>query len=474
MYLNHYNLKVKPFEITSDPEFLWFGEKHNEAYAMLRYGVIENKGALLLTGDIGLGKTTLIAALVKELSDEIIHTIISDPGVTVMDFYRYLAHGFGLDTSFCSKAEFLRLFRTFLYKCHDKGKSVLLIIDEAQRMGQRVLEDVRLLSNVEKDGIKLMTVFFVGQKEFLETLAHPLARALRQRITVSYTIDPLELSETYRYIAARLRKAGAQANCFTKAAIEEIHLYSGGAPRMINVLCDMAMVVGYSKGVTRIEKQTVRDGARKLPGTVIPIKKSSRVNDRSSEPVPHERRVLPVTEKISEGFPAKRSSGYLFFLMVLALSVLFVIGMFWLQQVGGGALLHSSTPGKGAAVSLSPNDAGRPSLLMYPVTLYFARDSGVMAPQSVPLVRAVASSLKHDRGARIVVRGFVKAMANDFANFKESLSKANFVKNRLVAAGISMDRIRVFGMGSAEPQAHRDGPQVDKIRAYVEIDVVKE
>jgi len=285
MYVKHYSLKTRPFEITADPEFLWLGEKHKEAYAMLRYGVLENKGILLLTGDVGVGKTTLIKALVKDLSRDIVHATIADPGVGVMDFYRFMAQGFKLDASFSSKGQFITTFGSFLHACFNRRKSVLLIIDEAQRMSEKLLDDVRMLSNLERNGTKLLNIFFVGQDEFLNAISKKKFRALRQRITLSYSIEPLTLDETYRYIAARLKKAGAETNCFTKAAIEEIYKYSGGLPRMINLLCDMSMVVGFSKGVTRLEKQTVRDAGRKLPGLTIPNKKAGKASgDESRDP----------------------------------------------------------------------------------------------------------------------------------------------------------------------------------------------
>lgn len=337
MYVKHYNLKTRPFEITTDPEFLWLGEKHKEAYAMLRYGVLENKGILLLTGDVGVGKTTLITALVRELNDDIIHTTISDPGVSVMDFFRFLAHGFQLATSLSSKAEFLTSFRSFLKRNYYRGKSVVLIIDEAQRMSEKLLEEVRLLSNMEQNSTRLLNIFLVGQNEFLDVLNNPRFRALRQRITLSYTIDSLDLRETYRYIAARLKKAGAQSNCFTNAAIEEIHEYSGGSPRMINLLCDMSMVVGYSKGVTRLEKQTVRDAGRKLPGVTIPRKKSSKksieVNWSSieaSQGASTEVGLAPSGLKAPEVPLKKKRSAPIFLLACLVLTLLFAIAMAWI------------------------------------------------------------------------------------------------------------------------------------------------
>ena len=334
MYLKHYNLKSKPFELTLNPDFIWFGEKHKEAYSVLRYGVLENKGLLLLTGDVGMGKTTLISALVRDLPDDIIYTTISDPDVAELDFYRYLCHGFSLDTSFTTKAEFLLLFRSFLNESQASGKRVLLIIDEAQRMGLKLMEDVRLLSNIEKNGSKLINVFFVGQTEFLDALERPKVRALRQRISLSYTIEPLALNETYKYIASRLKSGGAQANFFTKAAIEEIHAYSGGSPRMINVLCDIAMVVGYSKGVTRLEKQTVRDGARQLPGLKVPVKKRNKHENRAVQAAPQRKAECLVEQDILDPFTVTKRSGSLFLIACIALTLLFAVGMSWLKLAG--------------------------------------------------------------------------------------------------------------------------------------------
>ncbi|BCS97079.1 hypothetical protein DSLASN_27110 [Desulfoluna limicola] len=471
MYLKHYGLAVKPFEITTSPEFVWFGEKHREAYALLRYGVVENKGPLLLTGDVGVGKTTLINALVGELSNSVIHMIISDPGVSVMDFYGYLAQGFGLDTRFLTKVEFLSGFRGFLQESYKKGKKVLLIIDEAQRMDQGLLEDVRLLSNIENDGIKLINVFFVGQTEFLETLSHKRTRALRQRIAASHTIEPLVLNETYRYIAARLKKAGAQTNFFTKAAIEEIHLYSGGAPRMINALCDMAMMVGYSKGVKRLEKQTIRDGARKLPGIVRPVKKSTGIMDGPRQAAPQKRLVTCSTPEDSEKKQAKRSSG-LSVLMAGTCGALFVAVALALVQRGGVGTISSYVKGWGADVAHRLESNGQVGGLEYPVSLLFLYDSGMMDPRSVPLIQAVASSLKQDRDALVVIKGYAHGTPKGNDPMALSLAKAEFVKRRLTAAGIAKDRIRVFGMGGARDGAPVPSPQGDKTGVTVEVDLV--
>ena len=166
MYLSYYNLHTKPFQISTDPKFLWLGEKHKEALAALKYGIIDNKGFVLLTGDVGTGKTTLIHALINMLGEDVIVANISDPGLNIMDLYAFIAHAFGLNGKFRTKAEFLFCLKDFLDTSYKNGKIVLLIIDEAQRLRDDLLEEIRLISNIEKQDTKLINIFFVGQPEF--------------------------------------------------------------------------------------------------------------------------------------------------------------------------------------------------------------------------------------------------------------------------------------------------------------------
>ena len=152
---------MKPFQISSDPKYLWLGEKHQEALAVLKYGIMDNRGFLLLTGDVGTGKTTLINALINSLGDNIISAIIPDPGLELIDFLNYIANAFKLNKTCLSKGEFLAEFQTFLHNSHCDNKKVLLIIDEAQRLNPEILEEIRLLSNIEREDEKLLNIFFV-------------------------------------------------------------------------------------------------------------------------------------------------------------------------------------------------------------------------------------------------------------------------------------------------------------------------
>ncbi len=264
MYLSHYNLKEKPFQISTDPKFLWMGEKHQEALATLKYGIQDNKGFLFLTGDIGTGKTTLINGLLNSLNEDVIVAVIPDPNLDNIDFFKIIANDFNIDKNFDGKGEFLLVFRDFLYGAHDDGRKVLLIIDESQRLGDMLLEEIRLLSNIEKQNTKLINIFFVGQQEFNDIILKPENKALRQRITVNYSLSPLTMAETDEYIKYRLSVAGADKFIFNTSAVHEIYLFSEGYPRLINTICDRALLTGYVKEAARIDDRIISECAQDL------------------------------------------------------------------------------------------------------------------------------------------------------------------------------------------------------------------
>jgi len=264
MYTTFYDLNEKPFQISSEPDFMWFGENQQEALATLKYGVLDNKGFLLLTGDVGTGKTTLINTLIQSLSDDIVCTTVSDPNLSKLDFFNYVASSFGINKEFATKGAFLVGFRRFLFDNYEANKKVLLIIDEAQLLTQELLEEIRLLSNIEKTNTKLINIFFVGQNEFNEILNQSQNRAVRQRLTLNYNIDPLTPDETEKYITYRLKVAGAVKPIFESSAVQEVFMYSGGFPRRINVICDHALLSGYVNDSDTITEQMVQECAKEL------------------------------------------------------------------------------------------------------------------------------------------------------------------------------------------------------------------
>ena len=284
MYLEHYHLKTKPFQITADPKFLWLGEKHKEALATLRYGIMDNRGFLLLTGEVGTGKTILINRLVSMLDIDTVVATLPDPDLESMDFYNLLADGLKMDRAFNGKGEFLIHLRDFLHQSYADRKQVLLVIDESQRLNHRLMEDIRVLSNIELQDRKLINIFFVGQQEFNSILMAPQNRALAQRITVRYHIEPLDEKEVGEYVQHRLKIAGSTQELFNPSAMVEVFRFSGGIPRLINIICDHALLTGYARGIKLIDNQVIKECAEELriPVPVVQTNYNGSRSDTSS------------------------------------------------------------------------------------------------------------------------------------------------------------------------------------------------
>ena len=279
---------------------MWFGEKHQEALATLRYGILDNKGFLLLTGDVGTGKTSLINSLIQSLSDNIICATVPDPSLEKLDFLNYIAAAFGIDREFQSKGSFLAFFRNFLSQASERGKKVLLIVDESQLLTQEMLEEIRLLSNIERTDAKLINIFFIGQNEFNEILNRPQNRAVRQRLTLNYNLDPLTPDETHAYIRHRLKVAGTTETLFDMSAVQEVFMYSGGFPRRINILCDHALLSGYVKEQKVIDGAIVKECAKELK---IP----AHVRNRDINGFAHaHQRPAPAPDQSPAGIPSVR------------------------------------------------------------------------------------------------------------------------------------------------------------------------
>ncbi len=257
MYLTHYGYKKKPFDISSDPDFLWLGQKHANALNTLKNGIIQNRGFVLLTGDVGTGKTTLINAF-RRLNDvATIIVTIPDPDMEPVDFLNFLAAEFEMGRKFTDKEDFLYHFKGFLLRAYGSYTKVLIIIDEAQRLNRRLLEEIRSLATLEMGGRRLLKIFFVGQTEFNEILMEATNTAVRKEIVAGYHIEPLTENETGQYINHRLQVAGATEDIFSNQCRRKIHSITRGFPRLINILCDHALLTGYVDGVRRIEAKII-------------------------------------------------------------------------------------------------------------------------------------------------------------------------------------------------------------------------
>lgn len=262
MYTDFYNLKEKPFNLTPSSRFLYLGEVHKEALALLTYGVAERKGFILLTGEVGTGKTTMIQALLNNLDDSVQYVYLSNPLLSPDDFLKHLtSSALKKNVRFKTRGEVLLELEGFLRQCLQHQKNFVLIIDEAQKLSFDLLEEIRLLSNMESAEEKLINIFLIGQPEFNEKLSEPRCRPLLQRISIRFHIKPLDLKSTQEYIATRLKAAGAEngGKIFPKNVARAIHQYSEGYPRMINVLADNVLLLGYSREKKRITPAMIKE-----------------------------------------------------------------------------------------------------------------------------------------------------------------------------------------------------------------------
>ncbi len=274
MYERFYYLNEKPFKITADPRFLFWSEGHKEALAHLRYGVEERKGFVVITGEVGTGKTTLLQALLARLKDNIHYVAVSNPGMSVDDFLYYIGNAFGLSVGTFSKAQFLMKFSDFLQESARQGKYVLLIVDEAHKLSVELLEEIRLLSNLETAEEKLLNIFLVGQPELNRKLTDPSLLPLRQRICASYHLLPLSREDVGGYLKKRLLIAGAKfSNLFKPSAVRAIYKYTRGYPRAINILADQALLTGFVRGKKEINTRIIREASKDL---MLPGEKRSR------------------------------------------------------------------------------------------------------------------------------------------------------------------------------------------------------
>jgi len=264
MYLKHYGLSRQPFKLSSDPDFLWTGEKQKAALEALKEGILENKGFVLLTGEVGTGKTTLVNAFPKLNEIATITVTIPDPGMDPLDFCNFLASEFKINRKFSSREDFVRDFKGFLLRSFATYRKVLVIIDEAQRLDYAMLEEVRQLAGIEMAGRRLLKIFFVGQPEFCDMLMDERGAAVRDFIVAAYNIEPLDARETTEYINYRLAVAGVKKGIFTPRALMRVHALTGGYPRTINVLCDHCLLRGYASGIKAIDADTVAVCAKAL------------------------------------------------------------------------------------------------------------------------------------------------------------------------------------------------------------------
>jgi len=285
MYKSFYNLQRNPFEITPDPSFLFPTTRHNEALASLYYGVTAHRGFVVLTGEVGTGKTLILRSLLGLLQRrDVAFALIFNPTLSPLEFMRYIALDFGLPVAGKAKDEIIHVLNGFLLQRHQKGLTTILVVDEAHHSAE-ILEEIRLLTNLETSQQKLLQIVLAGQPELDQKLDSHELRQLKQRVALRCHLDPLSASETKEYMRRRLRIAGAPAanEVFSGPAIETVFRNSRGIPRLINTICENALLSGYAKHAATITSEIIEGVARDLRLGVITVEPSNNAETRLSE-----------------------------------------------------------------------------------------------------------------------------------------------------------------------------------------------
>ena len=512
MYQSFYNLKIKPFQITTDPKFLWLGEKHKEALATLKYGILENKGFLLLTGDVGTGKTVLIHGLMKIIDVAAIVATVPDPGLSSIDFFNFLAEEFKMNRRFDSKGAFLIHLKHFLHKASAIDKKVLLIVDEAQRLNHELIEQIRLLSNIELDNRKLINIFFVGQSEFNKTLNEERNKAVRQRITVSYHIDPLTEQETREYINHRLKVAGCNRELFKPESVRKVYAFSHGYPRLVNIICDHALLTGYSVGKKSIDAGVIKECEKELK---IPLNETNKEKNEQ-EFFETEENPFSVLQNQST---AKRIGYFAVIVLLLVVTGYFLFNLQlkdtprWKMEeiapqtydspalkekesfVPGVASENekeqnlpavkrfdeqaiednnSETSDVSKIASQKDEISAEPQVSPFPdrkIVIYFKRNSNDLPDRAYEMLDRIADFMVHNPKTNININGYTDSIGAYSYNVSVSQFRANIVKGYLVGKGVDPIKIKALGLGPKDPIASNETDKGRQMNRRVEIEL---
>jgi general secretion pathway protein A len=286
MFEQFYQFREKPFQLAPNPDFLYESEKHQHALTYMEYGLTENVGIIVLTGEVGSGKTTTAQYILRQLGDGFDTAMIANTNVSAGQMLRMVQAEFELDAGAADKAKVIESSNRHLIGQYEADRRTLLVIDEAQNLSPQALEEVRMLSNLQSDQYALLQILLIGQPELLRTLKKPEMRQFSQRVAVHFHLTALDRTETAAYIAHRIRTAGGPEGLFTDAAIQMIYELSEGVPRSINLICQAALVYGFADEAPRITQDIVRQITRDRIGVGIQAEPAAVASDEDDDPVP--------------------------------------------------------------------------------------------------------------------------------------------------------------------------------------------
>ena len=283
MYEEFFQFKERPFTLAPDPSFLYLGKSHSRAMDILEYGIASDAGITVISGEVGTGKTTIVRNLLDQLDENFTVGMITNTQKSFGDLIKWVLLSYDINSDESDHIKLYQKFVEFITKEHRAGRRVLLIIDEAQNLGMDALEDIRMLTNINVDKILVLQLILVGQPELVELLRKKELRQFAQRVSADYFLEPLTYRETEKYIKHRITVAGGDENLFKQTAYAAVYYHSGGIPRVINTICDMALVYAYADEAPRISKEIVLDAIRDRKVGGLVIRDDLHVNDSAEK-----------------------------------------------------------------------------------------------------------------------------------------------------------------------------------------------
>jgi general secretion pathway protein A len=498
MYLERYRLLLKPFQITPDPKFLWLGDKHREALAALHSGLV-NRGIMLLTGESGTGKTVLIKRLISELDGDAFLLTLESPDLSRRDFYKLFSDALKISPPFYGRDEAIPHLRRMAQHSHAGDRKQVLIIDEAHRLNQDLLEEIRWLANPELQNRKLLDMAFVGQPEINDLLLKPENHGLAQKITRRHQIEPLEERELASYIEHRLEIAGCDLELFNTPAIFVIYELTGGIPGLINTVCNQALLTGDSRKLERIDANVIRQAAAKLnlPNVRRKRKDHPQSSDTKVQPAGGMKNIGWVfppqdpSELEAEPPPQPRSGRKSFYAvpLFLLLAAFFAYHFDFLIAEEGPRrsddMKGSTSAGPTAESkknpspplrtevmpSASPAKENRPaSSLNDNILITFEINSNALDHKSLRLLDTLAVRMVQHPEQTIIIRGYTDSSGPIELNERISRLRAEAVKTFFTDKGIASERIEVVAMGPRNPIASNDTVEGRRQNRRVEIE----
>lgn len=440
LYLNHYGLIANPFRGIPDRRSIRLGEKQLEILAHLKIGVEQTKGILLLLGEDGSGKSILLGCLLKIIEGDLLVATLSEPGISVRQFFAFLGDQFKIEPQIGSKAEFLIHFREFLLEAHSSGRKVLLVVEDAENQNDDVIEQIRLFSNMEDDGNKLMSILLVGTGKLDERLMEHRHRALQQRVAVRCQLDAFSEKEAAAYIRHRMMVAGCFLQIFSNDAVRAIHRYSGGTPKLIDLICDHALMRGFFEGV------------RTIDGKIIDayVKAIRKAFDLGCSDL---RAAAIESLNTNRSLPRKsRSSRWLAAGLALAAFLLIGLGLRFFKFEEKVETLAESAPSA-------------------PLRIYFETGSAKLSAEDFPSLNSIAEYLMQNPQAVAVVKGFTDSKGSTAQRMRIATARAEAAKDYLVRKKVDPARIQAFGIGAPPSPGAPPSTEEPKHSRRVEIEV---